>query len=348
MTRRKRTKGHLQGVHMLSRVANSIYWMTRYIERAENLARIVEVNRHLNLDFPGDVDRQWEPLVWITGDNKLFEERYGDFTEENVTRFLMADPEYPNSILSCLQAARENARSIREIIPSEMWEQINTLYLYMKKMVDGKLAAESPYESYQNIIMKCHLFNGLMESTMSHSEGWHFGKLGQYIERADKISRVLDIKYFFLLPSPTFVGSPFDNIQWAALLKSVSAFEMYRKRWRRISHKHVAEFLILDREFPRAIYYCLIAAGQSLHAIAGTPQGQFANEPERILGRLRSDLDYKKIDEIVDGGLHEFLDHIQIQLNDLSNATFEEFFAIRPVDPHKNAQRVASSQQQSN
>src|SRR5215468_6965085 len=261
---------------MLSRVAESIYWMSRYIERAENVARFVDVNLQLMLDAPAGEDQQWAPLVATTGDHADFETRYGAPTQTAVLRFLAFDAENPNSILSCLRAARENARTVREIISSEMWLQLNTYYLMVNDAATSGKGMKTPHEFFNEVKNASHLFNGVTAATMTHGEAWHFGPmLGRMLERADKTSRILDVKYFILLRSVQDVGTPFDDIQWAAVLRSASAFEMYRKRHGRISPKHVVEFLLLDREFPRAINFCLLATRDSLHAISGTPAGTF-------------------------------------------------------------------------
>jgi uncharacterized alpha-E superfamily protein len=316
---------------MLSRVADSIYWMSRYIERAENVARFIDVNLHLMLDVPVGAAEQWEPLVQTTGDVKMFEERYGKPTKDNVVAFLTFDLDNPNSIVSCLRAARENARTVREIISSEMWEQANKFYLMVREAANDDRVTEEPHAFFTEIKMASHLFVGITDVTMSHGEGWHFGRVGRLLERADKTSRILDVKYFILLPSVTDVGSPFDDIQWAAVLKSASAFEMYRKRFGRLTPDRVADFLILDREFPRAMHYCVVKAEESLHAISGAALGTFQNVAEQRLGRVRSELGYAQIQEIISGGLHEFLDAFQAKLNRVGDAIHETFFALRPV-----------------
>jgi uncharacterized alpha-E superfamily protein len=316
---------------MLSRVADSIYWMSRYFERAENIARFIDVNLHLILDTPVDFEEQWEPLVNITGDIEPFEERYEEPTKDNVIRFLTYDTENPNSILSSLTAARENARSVREIISSEMWEQINKTYYWLLRSEDQKGMLDSPHDFYTTIKMESHLFQGLTDTTMSHGEGWHFTRLGRLLERSDKTSRILDVKYFILLPRVEDVGSPIDNIGWGALLKSASAFEMYRKKYRKIDPNRVTEFLILDSLFPRSIHYCLIRAAESLNKISGTEYGSYHNEAERKLGRLCSELDYANIEEIISHGLHEYLDNFQDKLNNVGDAISETFFAFAPM-----------------
>ena len=315
---------------MLSRVADSIYWMNRYVERAENVARFVDVNLNLLLDSPSGMQQQWAPLVVITGDQALFKSRYGEPTAENVLRFLTFDREYPNSIISCLRAARENARSVRDVISSEMWEQVNAFYLMVKEAADAGSIADL-HIFFPEVKMSSHLFAGVMEATMAHTEGWHFGQLGRLLERADKTARILDVKYFILLPSVSDVGSPLDDLQWIALLKSASAYEMYRKSQYRITPKAVTQFLILNREFPRSILFCLLEAEKSLHQISGTPAGLWRTDSDRALGRLRSELDYLTIEEISQQGLHEFLDNLQQRLNEVGEKIFSDFFALQPV-----------------
>jgi uncharacterized alpha-E superfamily protein len=316
---------------MLSRVADSIYWMNRYIERAENVARFIDVNLRLLLDPSIATTEQWEPLVDTTGDRVPFQERYGQATRKNVVAFLIFDTANPNSIFSCLRMARENARSVREVISSEMWEQINKFYLMVRAAAAAGDVLQDPYDFFTEIKMASHLFVGITDATMSHGEGWHFGRMGRLIERADKTSRLLDVKYFLLLPTVTDVGTPIDDSQWTAVLKSASAFEMYRKRYGRIAPQHVADFLLLDREFPRSVHYCIVKAEESLLAISDTHVGTFRNAAEQRLGRLRSELDYASIQEILASGLHEFLDGFQSKLNRVGDAIFETFFALRPV-----------------
>lgn len=316
---------------MLSRVADSIYWLNRYVERAENVARFIDVNLTLMLDSAIGLTEQWKPLVLTTGDLPLFQERYGEPTAENVIQFLSFDSDYSNSIVSCLRSARENARSIREIISREMWEQVNAFYLMVKEAAQGQSLSEL-HDFFTEVKMASHLFAGVMDATMAHNEGWHFGQIGRLLERADKTARILDVKYFILLPSVKDVGTTLDEVQWIALLKSASAYEMYRKRCpHRITPKGVAEFLILDREFPRSIEFCLLQAEQSLRQITGTPAATWTNPAERALGRLRSELDYVTIEDIIKSGLHEFLDHLQQQMNGVGNEIFETFFALEPI-----------------
>jgi len=323
---------------MLSRVADSIYWMSRYVERAENVARFIEVNLQLMLDAPSGEGQQWEPLVNTTGDHGEFTKRHGKATQQNVIQFLTFDAENSNSILSCVRAARENARTIREIISSEMWLQLNKFYLMVTAAAEGNSRAlANPHDFFTEVKNANHLFNGIAAATMTHGEPWHFFHMGQMLERADKTSRILDVKYFILLRSAQDVGTPFDDIQWAAVLRSASAFEMYRKRHGRISPRGVVEFLLLDREFPRAIHFSLLAARDSLHKISGTPLGTFRHAPEKLLGQLCSDLAFTSVDEIVNAGLHEYLDDLQTRMNHVGAGIFETFFALKTPKPVKKA-----------
>lgn len=319
---------------MLSRVAESIYWMSRYVERAENIARFIEVNSLLNLEIAQPEHQQWSTLVNITGEEEAFHAKYGeDYTKENVIHFLTFDADYGNSILSCVRQARENARSIREIIPTEMWESLNSFYhdVVAAARSRGKRTQKS-HDFYRFVKSASHHFAGVTLVTMPHNEGWHFCRLARLLERADKTSRILDVKYFVLLPSVDDVGTTRDTVQWSYLLRSASAFEAYRQKHGTVRHDWIIDFLVLDREFPRAIQYCLIRAEDSLHAISGSPEGTFINVAEQRSGRLRAELAFMQVEDIVRIGLHEFLDSFQGKLNLLGDGISDTFFALRPVE----------------
>jgi uncharacterized alpha-E superfamily protein len=322
--------GAHRGEHVLSRVADSIYWMNRYMERAENTARFIDVNLNLMLDLPPGSNEQWEPLVRTTADLPLFREHYRESTRSNVCEFLSFDPDNPNSIIRCVHAARENARSVRDTISSEMWEQVNTFHLMVRHAAFAR-NREDYHLFYSRVKHEAHMFAGITDATMSHGEGFHFGRLGRMIERADKTSRLLDVKYFILLPTVSDVGTPYDDLQWSALLKSTSALEMFRKRFGRIQPERVADFLILDREFPRSILFCLERAEDSLRMITGAPMGTFDNDAQQLLGRLCARLRYVRIEEVIRQGLHEFLDGVQRELNAIGDGIHAAFFALRPV-----------------
>ncbi|MEI7461098.1 MAG: alpha-E domain-containing protein [Pirellula sp.] len=316
---------------MLSRVADSIFWMRRYIERAENVARFIDVTLNLTLGLGLDRYQQWEPLVYTTGDHDVFHEHYDEVNQASVIRFLTFDERNPNSILSCLKMARENARTSREMLSSQMWEELNKFYLFVRDHRNDSKAVDSPFEFFGRIRQAGYLLEGVTYSTMSHGEAWNFGRLGALLERADKTSRILDVKYYLLLPDISDVGTPIDISQWGMLLKSTSALEMYRRRYGRISPKQVAAFMLLDRDFPRAIRFCISRAEQSLLAITGGTAGNFQNKPEQYLGRLRAELDFLHIDEVMNIGLHEFIDDFQTKLNLAGDAISGLFFEVVPV-----------------
>ncbi len=316
---------------MLSRVADSIYWMNRYLERAENYARFMDVNFNLSLDLPDSIGAQWEPLVIITGDWDLFHSLHGKADKDKVIYFLGYDENNPNSIYNALCNARENARAVRPDITKEVWEQINYLYHLIREQKSKEhWCNKDPRQCFFEIKNGCQLVYGIIDATISRNDGWHFGKIGQMIERADKTSRVLDVKYHILLPSAASVGTPLDLIQWAALLKSVSAYDMYRKKYGKLQTDNIARFLILDEDFPRSIVNCLIRAEKSLLSITGSTHG-YSNLAERRLGLLRSQLEFADIQEILKMGMHEFLDNFQINLNEVSLAIFETFFSLQNI-----------------
>jgi uncharacterized alpha-E superfamily protein len=318
---------------VLSRVADSIYWMSRYIERADNIARVVDVTLNLILDMPLGSRQQWQPLVETTGDAEEFARRYGTATQQRVIQFLTFDPENPSSIHSCLRAARDNARSVREIISSEMWEQVNQFYLMVNTAAADPRSLSSPHQLFTSVKMSSHLFAGVTDATMTHNEGWHFSRLARHLERAEKTSRIIDVKYFLLLPTAADVGTTYDDMQWAAVLRSASAFEMYRKRHGRMSPERIVEFLLLDREFPRAVQWCLLAARESVHAISGTPAGMFRNVVEQLLGEVCSELDYARADDIVARGLHEYLDRLQTRMNFIGGGIHDTFLTGHRLSP---------------
>lgn len=318
---------------MLSRVADSLYWMCRYIERAENVARFIDVNFHLILDNSRRQDEQWQPLVNITGDYEAFAERYESPSRENVIAFLTFDAANANSIISCVRSARENARTIRDVITSEMWEQLNSFYLLLNDASAPLRAAESPFDFFSHVKLASQTFLGITDMTLTHGEAWNFCRMGRLLERTDKTTRILDVKYFLL--QRDFKDSPGgeDSIQWSAVLKSASALEMYRKKHRAFTPGHVVEFLLLEREFPRAALFCLNSADEALHLITSTPRGSFKCPPEKLLGHLCAELSYANVDDILIGGLHGYLDVLQSKLNGIGESIHDTFFTLRTSIP---------------
>ena len=247
---------------MLSRVANSLFWLGRYTERAENYSRFIDVNFKLSIDLPPDMKEQWDPLVTATGDRDSFVTQFqDDFTRENAIYFLAFDEQNHNSIISTVSRARENARIVRENIPKETWEVLNELHFYVLRSSEREVwKKEDSSKCFRKIKESLQLLSGISYDTIPRTQGWYFTKMGQFLERADKTSRILDVKYHFLLPSVDEVGSPLDFLHWTALLKSVSGFNAYRKSYGKIEPLSIIEFLVLNRYFPRSIFYCLLEA----------------------------------------------------------------------------------------
>lgn len=307
---------------MLSRVADSIYWMSRYMERASNIARFLEVSYYMNLDDEDEGSEQWAPLVEITGDMKKFRARYGDASRENVMHFLMFNPEYPNSVANCLRAARDNARGLREILPPDLFKEINAL---------GKLVPEATREKaffHQRVFELCRqikrtdmLISGVVSETMERGKGYYFWRLGEYLERADKTSRLLHVKYFHLLPEITDVGTTVDDMHWSALLLSLDAREVYHRTHGLIKQEKVIEMIVLDRGFPRAIHFCIQAALDSLYRITHDQPGP----PHQQLEELRDFLKSQSSNTVIETGIHEFVDELQIKLNAVNNSIYDHF-----------------------
>ncbi len=319
---------------MLSRTADAIYWMNRYIERAENCARIIDVNLNLSHEIHDLSSKDWQPVVITTGDYGVYQNKFGETTKEKALQFLIWDIDNPNSIYSCIMKARENARTVQETISSEMWLQINQLYLNMLEHSDrikGKATLNDfeLKELLSDIKMGSHLFCGIMEATCSHNEGWHFGNIGRFIERADKTARIVDVKYFYLLPSVSDVGSPLDLLQWVAVLKSASGYEMYLKKYGNISVSHIVEFLTLDPFFPRSIYYSLVQTEKSLIEVQPANANDSIREVHHLIGRLKSEVEYTRIADIFKYPLHPYMDDMQTRLNEISAAIQRAYFDFK-------------------
>lgn len=319
---------------MLSRVANSVYWMHRYIERAENYARFMSVNFNLALDLPPNVDQQWEPLLIATADNDLFKQHYSKPTRENVIQFMTFDKRNPNSILMCLSNARENARTIREVISKEMWEHLNQFYMVVRDTPPKQQWELGQTQHFLTEIRNStQLFYGIIDATITRNEAWHFGRLGRFMERADKTSRFLDVKYFTLLPEIELVGSTIDLMIWSAVLKSVSAYNMHRQQYRSLTPSSIIEFLILDRMFPRAVGHCVRQAELSLYEISGSNITiGFGNSAERLISKLRTDIEFTETADIFKAGLHQYLDNLQTRINEIGAAIFQTYFDSKPIE----------------
>lgn len=323
---------------MLSRVAESIYWMSRQVERAENLARFLEVTLNLILDQPENMVDPWEPLVRVTADDKLFAEKYGKPDARSVIQFLAFDTDYSNSMVSCLRWARENARSVREKLSSEAFEQLNSFYHFVNE-ASADAATDPTSQFFDEVRRHTLLWNGVIEGTMSQDTGWHFANLGRMLERADKTSRILDVKYFNLLPRVDDVGTAVDDLQWSALLLAISGFEAYRRDHHRIEIEKVIEFFLFNKNFPRSMHHCLASADWSLgeieeataeeHAQRSGEEGTYhGGQAKQLVAALRHRMANTSVKEVLAGGMHQFIDQSQSEINRIGEALNEDYFQI--------------------
>lgn len=309
---------------MLSRVAENLYWVGRYVERAENTARIVNVNAFLLLDLPKGTETGWQPLITITGDEEQFLARYEGYDERSVVRFLIGDAHNPGSMLSSLGAARENARTIRDMIPREAWEQINELYLYGRENLQSGVSKRGRYPYLRHIIAGAQTLTGMLAGTMNTGAGYSFLRIGRNLERADMTTRIIDVRSASLLPGETSGLRPFSNIQWMSVLKSITGYQMYRLKMQgRVRRSDVLRFLLQDDEFPRSFYHCI---RQVRTAVAGLPRSA---GPLRALGRLERESQRAELGELSQLALHELIDELQVGLGQVHDALADTYF-LRP------------------
>ncbi|MGB0216341.1 MAG: alpha-E domain-containing protein [Alteromonas oceani] len=306
---------------MLSRVANHIYWMERYLERAENTARLIQVNTHLLLDLPRNVTLGWEPIIDMLSFRDVFYDLYKEADEKSVIKFMVTDTANPGSIINCLAAVRENARIIREIIPSEAWEQINNLYIAAKADGQSVLTRRHRFNCLHRIIVANQTITGLLGGTMLRGEGYAFLRLGRHLERTDMTSRIIDVRSASLLPDLSPEQSAFENIQWMGVLKSLTAYQMYRQEMRiRINRADVLEFLINNKQFPRSLQHGLMQIGKCLLEL---PNSDSISQQVEALSEELQQLDTH---ELTQDRLHEVIDDIQLGVVKLHQAIDSQYF----------------------
>ena len=315
---------------MLSRVASNLYWMSRYVERAENTARVLDVAWRMSLLAREDSDDgDWFAPLNITGTLFPFSGRHSEVCAREVLHFMALDPENPSSIHSCARHARENARAVRGSITSEMWEVLNATWLEMQQMDEEKMRARGVSQFFDWVKERSHLFRGVTFGTMHRDDAYEFARLGTHMERADSTARILDVKYHVLLPSVKDVGGAVDYYQWSAVLRSVSAFEAYRKVYRDvITPLKLAELLILRDDIPRSLRFCLKQVCDTL----GRVQNDRSGETLRKAGEILSALQYGRISDIFANGLHESLTDFLDSMHELSVLIQSSFFSASPVE----------------
>jgi uncharacterized alpha-E superfamily protein len=299
---------------MLSRVADALFWMSRYLERAEHIARLLDVCFHLELDLHGVLagphELQWTSMAAILQQAPPPSSN-GASPQAVISRWLAFDLTNPSSILSCINRARDNARRIRGTITSEMWKELNKLYWKLRDEEFVSQAHGSPHDFYEAVESGSHLFQGVCDATLTHDEGWQFIQLGKFLERADKTLRILDNKYHLLHEVTNPADLPLCHLQWAGVLRCCRAYEAYQRLYvGRVEPERVVEFLLLHRDFPRSARFCLEEAARALAEIEGPAVGRADGRAERILGRVLSDLKFAEPKQVLHGDLHGFLGNV--------------------------------------
>ena len=309
---------------MLSRTASNLYWMARFIERAENTARVLDVTYRMSLvnRSPETADQEWFAPLQITGTVFPFQGRYSLVCAEQVLSFMALDRDNPTSIIACARQARENARSVRVDLTTEMWEVINGTWLELQAFNEAELHA-NPSAFFDWVKERSHLFRGVTRGTMHRSDSTDFLRLGTFTERADNTVRILDVKYHVLLPSADDVGRAVDYYQWGAVLRSLSAFETYKRIYRDvISPQKVAELMMLSENFPRSLLFCMAEVMEIVESLAPSRRA----EVTRLTGSLYSRLRYARIQDIFSAGLHEYVTDVVSEINGISEEIHTTFF----------------------
>ncbi|WP_374565922.1 alpha-E domain-containing protein [Ideonella sp.] len=313
---------------MLSRTADHLFWMARYMERAENTARMLDVNYQTALlpQSAGVAEQGWQGLLSISELTHDYTTRYGGINPRQVMSFMVKDERNPSSILSCLRAARENARAVRGTLTTEVWETTNQTWLEFNRLLaDGSLTRD-PASLFEWVKFRSHLSRGVTVGTMLQDEAFHFIRIGSFLERADNTARLLDVKFHAV--QSDFYGAAdekdneYDFYHWSAILRSVSGFEVYRKVYRNvITPEKVAELLILRHDMPRSLAACMHEVVTNLKLVANEQSA----DTQRRAGRLQADLDYGRIDEILATGLHAYLTQFLDRVGDLGAGISRDF-----------------------
>src|SRR3979409_1966275 len=301
---------------MLSRVADRIFWMSRQMERAENMARILGVTSNLVLFGSDDGEQNLRAPLSITETEETYRERHDKLTLPALIEFMALDEKNPSSIYSCLKWARENAHAVRWQITSEMWETLNATWIEMRAIPRGRVTGAGATQFFDWVKERSHLFRGVTYVTRVRGEAFNVSRLGTFLERADNTARILDVKYHILLPSVEDVGGALDYYQWTALLRSVSSLETYRQLYRdQIFPIRVAQLLILERRMPRSLAGCFDPIIESMDRI----RGQSDQAAKRLANELHARLSYANIEEVFQGGLHEYLADVLADIGELGN-----------------------------
>lgn len=303
---------------MLSRVAERLYWMARYVERAENTARMTKAFHALALDMPKTVQLSWKGLVSVTGTDHIFEEHYQREDDRNCVKFLVADTYNPSSVFSSLRAARENIRTSRDLVPTEGWEVMNELYLFARDHLDAGISKRGRHDFLSEVVRRCQTLTGLLAGSMSHDPAYDFIRLGRNLERADMSTRQIDVGAIRLLARRED-PEPYEGLLWTSVLRSQSGFQMYRQHIkRRINGPDVVRFLLQDVPFPRSVAHALT---QSEIALDRLPHNEI---PLRVAMQARRHVLDANVDKLIsEDGLHTFMDKLQLEIAELHVAIAE-------------------------
>jgi uncharacterized alpha-E superfamily protein len=318
---------------MLARVAETLFWMSRYLERAENMARLINVNANLLLDIPKKTELGWEPLIDITGTRDVYLQQNDNFDERTVLKYLVSDASSPVSIANSLSYARENARTIRDVIPREAWEQINALNYFAKDQLAAGLSKRGRFSYLKEIILRNQTITGLLAGTMNQDQGYLFIRMGRNLERADMTSRIVDVRTANLLTGENLELRPFENIQWMSVLKSLTAYQMYRQAMQaRVRRADVLKFLFQSTKFPRSIYFCVQQLEQ---CVVQLPNYEAVLRKIHALMRTIQAAELNAYDQKM---LHDFIDQLQIEFNGIHNALADNYFLSGRVNKQVQSQ----------
>lgn len=308
---------------MLSRVAERLYWFGRYIERAENTARLINVSSHLSLDLPRSVKLGWQPIVQILGVGSVYEQHYADFDEKTVIRFVVADPNNGFSIFSSLSWARENARTIRDVLPNEAWEQVNDLNMMVRKNLAAGLSQRNRFQYLNSIILGAQQLTGLLAGTMTQDFGYDFLKIGRNLERADMTTRILDVRSESLISESGEDLAPFESIQWVGVLKTLSGFQMYRRKVHtEVSREEALNFLLREKQFPRAVLHC---AEEVKSCVAHLPHNKMVMESVSALIQEVAETDSQALEQ---AELQSVMDDLQVYFGEIHQRIVENYFRL--------------------
>jgi uncharacterized alpha-E superfamily protein len=327
---------------MLARVVENVYWLSRYLERAENTARIIQVNANLLLDLPRGIAPGWVPLVDISGNRAEFDAGHTRTDERDVVNFLVADLQNPGSIASSLRSARDNARTLREILPNEAWETMNEFFGAFTRDLAAGLTKRNRFDFLKRIVVALQTIAGMLDGTMNRNEAHIFLVLGRNLERADMTSRIVDVRSAQLLPAETPELRPFETVQWMSVLKSLSGYQMYRLRMRtRVKRTDVLQFLLRDDQFPRACQFCIGQVEAALHSL---PRSEAALE---LLEDLRRFLDGAALGTLSQPGMHELIDRLQLHVNAVHLSLAQTYFPSEEISGVQRMSSRGSTQRQS-